>query len=81
MFVLGWLLQGLIVLIAAYYVYRMGLSVAILRAVMAGDDERAQRLRDREDRSRTRSVLLQLSFLGLLGLVSLVVVVYLVGKL
>jgi hypothetical protein len=80
MFVIGRLVQVSVVLIAVYYVYRMGLSVAIFRAVRAGDDERVQRLRGLEIQHKIRSVGFQFLALGLVALVSLVVVVVLVAK-
>jgi len=80
MFVLGWVVKLSVVVIAAYYVYRMGLSVAILRAVRAGDDERAERLREREIRHRVRVSKFFVVALGLTAIASITLVVVSIAK-
>ena len=76
MAVFGWIIRGLVVAIPVYYAYRAGLAIAVTRAVRAGDEERAQRLRERQARflGRHRAFLLALVPLTDLAVVALVVV-------
>jgi hypothetical protein len=68
-----WLALVVFVVAMTYAIYRIGISLAVVRADRAGDDERAQQL-------RKQAFGLRVLALGLSALLSIALVVVLVAK-